>query len=73
VPRVDAAPDVALLRMPPLHVRRTVSQNEALPATRTPLGILVVTLLGRASLALKARHRSLISIFSSKIANKFCD
>ena len=56
MPLVDAAPDVALLRMPPLHVRRTVSQNEALPAKRTPLGILVVTLLGRASLALEARQ-----------------
>ena len=52
VPRVDATPDVALLLVQPVNVRRTVSLNEAVPANSTPLGVLVVALLGGASLCL---------------------
>ena len=39
VPRVDATPDVALLLVQPVNVRRTVSLNEAVPANSTPLGV----------------------------------
>ena len=56
MPRVDATPDVALLLVQPVNVRRAVSQNEAVPANSTPLGVLVVALLGGASLALETRQ-----------------
>ena len=51
MPRVDTAPDSALLRMLPLDVRRVVGPSETMPVNSTPAGVLVVAVLGRASLA----------------------
>ena len=51
MPRVDTAPDSALLRMLPLDVRRAVGPSETMPVNSTPAGVLVVAVLGRASLA----------------------
>ena len=56
MPPVDTAPDLAQLLVLTLDVRRAVGPNETMPANGTPGEVLVVALLGRASLAPEARQ-----------------
>ena len=55
MPGVDQTPDVALLRVLPVDVRRAASLSETMPANCTPVGVLVVAVLGNAPLTLEAR------------------